>query len=66
MQVEAARVTSIGDFRAAVELHICLLLIPVQGSCAPDCWAHSEVHWQTTPREMHVHRTKAIAVTEQF
>lgn len=66
MQFEAARVTSIGDSRADVELHTCLLLIPVQGSCAPDCWAHSEVHWQTIPREMCACRTKAIAVTEQF
>lgn len=39
MQVEAARVTSVGDSRADVELHTCLLLVPVQGHSAPDCWA---------------------------
>lgn len=39
MQVEAARVTSVGDSRVDVELHTCLLVIPAQGCCAPGCWA---------------------------
>lgn len=52
MQVEAARVTSVGDSRADVEL------VPVQGHC--------EVSWQAAPQKMCAHRTKAITVTEQF
>lgn len=42
----------------------------VDSSSGPSCsWlftGHCEVPWQAVPREMCVHRTKAIAVTKQF
>lgn len=52
MQVEAARVASVGDARADVELHTWLLLIPVQGHRAPDCWALWSAVAGTTPGDV--------------
>lgn len=52
MQVEAARVTSVGDSRADVELHTCLLLVPVQGHSAPDCWALWSALASSTPEDV--------------
>lgn len=52
MQVEAARVTSVGDSRADVELHTCLLWIPVQGCWAPDCWALWSALASSTPGDV--------------
>lgn len=47
MQVEAARVTSVGNSRADVEFQTCLLLIPVQG-----CWALWGALTSSAPRDL--------------